>query len=232
MNNETLIYLDLQWCHIGEKGCLALSEGLSKNSGLRVLDLSWNRLGDRGFMSLCSALTTNTTLRVLNVGNNNLHQNSIIHITRLLKKNKVLEILILDNNYFGYQEDFLRMKQLLLTYTKHISLSLLSLQILYACIKLLVRFVEVQKHLLESWFHSDDPGKTGEITMARVIMCLEKSGFYIPLQTMRELLQKLERNNRIPYETFFDGTLLKMLDTHKRSYRNYKVFTDSVNILQ
>lgn len=57
--------LAIQDHNIGDKGAIALAEGLKHNTTVRLIDLSHNKIGEVGIVALVEAIKQNATIELV-----------------------------------------------------------------------------------------------------------------------------------------------------------------------
>lgn len=81
-------------------GAEKLGENLSTLQTLKSLDLSFNELGDKGLLALRDGLCGNTCLKKLNISHNNITEDSAEAMEKILLENRYIEDLDLSWNSF------------------------------------------------------------------------------------------------------------------------------------
>jgi Ran GTPase-activating protein (RanGAP) involved in mRNA processing and transport len=57
--------LAIQNHNIGDKGAIALADGLKQNTTVRLIDLSHNKIGEVGIVALAEAIKQNATIELV-----------------------------------------------------------------------------------------------------------------------------------------------------------------------
>eukprot|EP00667_Euglena_gracilis_P022823 EG_transcript_25543 len=87
--------------HVGDKGALALSDGLKSNATLQFLGLWHNEVGDDGALALSKALQQNTALRSIDLREGNVTDGGACALAEVLMVNTTLMALDLRLNPVG-----------------------------------------------------------------------------------------------------------------------------------
>lgn len=103
-SDENLV-LDLGELTLGQKNTMAIGYALEEDDVFSEIILSESYMGDEGCIAICNSLSKNKTCKLLNLKGGNIHAKGAAAIRRLLKANNTLQTLILEWNNIGVYEN-------------------------------------------------------------------------------------------------------------------------------
>ncbi|CAI9737441.1 leucine-rich repeat-containing protein 74B-like isoform X2 [Octopus vulgaris] len=233
--NVSLKVLDVSWNGLGERGLKNLALALAYNNCLKAINLANNNLTPKTTVHLARALKRNKSLEVLILDNNTIRDDNTRPFIQLCLGHSSLMLLSLQGVHLGKKMSFyIQEMQYIASEETHLTkivllndcndMHVVNETLVRSFLQLLSDFIRQNGHSLEASFKSIDKSRDGYLGLESTIRCLEKTGFHIPLKSMKDLIKKIARENleKIPYCIFFDDTIKGILKANKQRLKRFE----------